>query len=84
MAQRITRLTTDQKIAGSNPAEIENLLHFMFLTTRLENRPANHSQEKDSILQVLGYINDLASQSKIISQMQLLLVNSKILLAIKS
>ena len=23
MAQRITRLTTDQKIAGSNPAEIE-------------------------------------------------------------
>ena len=24
VAQRITRLTTDQKIAGSNPAEIEN------------------------------------------------------------
>ncbi len=26
VAQRITRLTTDQKIAGSNPAEIENFL----------------------------------------------------------
>ena len=27
MAQRITRLTTDQKIAGSNPAEFE--IHFI-------------------------------------------------------
>lgn len=28
VAQRITRLTTDQKIAGSNPAEIEKLFFF--------------------------------------------------------
>ena len=30
VAQRITRLTTDQKIAGSNPAEIEQT-HFVLL-----------------------------------------------------
>ena len=30
VAQRITRLTTDQKIAGSNPAEIEIFLHKTF------------------------------------------------------
>ena len=29
MAQRITRLTTDQKIAGSNPAWVS--CHFLFL-----------------------------------------------------
>lgn len=29
MAQRITRLTTDQKIAGSNPAGID-LFHYFF------------------------------------------------------
>ena len=29
VAQRITRLTTDQKIAGSNPAEIE-IFHTIF------------------------------------------------------
>ena len=32
VAQRITRLTTDQKIAGSNPAEIEILLFFIKVT----------------------------------------------------
>ena len=30
MAQRITRLTTDQKIAGSNPAGIEVFFLFIF------------------------------------------------------
>ena len=30
VAQRITRLTTDQKIAGSNPAEIENFYSVFF------------------------------------------------------
>ena len=29
VAQRITRLTTDQKIAGSNPAEIGILFNFL-------------------------------------------------------
>ena len=29
MAQRITRLTTDQKIAGSNPAEIDNFFFWL-------------------------------------------------------
>ena len=29
VAQRITRLTTDQKIAGSNPAEIEFFFNFV-------------------------------------------------------
>ena len=28
MAQRITRLTTDQKIAGSNPAEVDKIPFF--------------------------------------------------------
>ena len=31
VAQRITRLTTDQKIAGSNPAEIDNFFFYLFL-----------------------------------------------------
>ena len=30
MAQRITRLTTDQKIAGSNPAEVEEIFFDFF------------------------------------------------------
>jgi hypothetical protein len=34
VAQRITRLTTDQKIAGSNPAEIDN---FFLLVPQMEN-----------------------------------------------
>ena len=39
MAQRITRLTTDQKIAGSNPAEIDNFWSDMY-DTMLENSVA--------------------------------------------
>ena len=31
VAQRITRLTTDQKIAGSNPAEIETFSILLFI-----------------------------------------------------
>ena len=34
MAQRITRLTTDQKIAGSNPAEIEIFQYLLFCPAR--------------------------------------------------
>ena len=34
VAQRITRLTTDQKIAGSNPAEIDK---FFLLVPQMEN-----------------------------------------------
>ena len=32
VAQRITRLTTDQKIAGSNPAVLETLFYLLFLS----------------------------------------------------
>jgi hypothetical protein len=35
VAQRITRLTTDQKIAGSNPAEIDK---FFLLVPQMENK----------------------------------------------
>ena len=38
VAQRITRLTTDQKIAGSNPAEIEtifrNFIYFLAIESK--------------------------------------------------
>ena len=38
MAQRITRLTTDQKIAGSNPAEIDFFSnHRLFLCISVSN-----------------------------------------------
>ena len=37
VAQRITRLTTDQKIAGSNPAEIESFFFVLELKLFLVN-----------------------------------------------
>ena len=36
MAQRITRLTTDQKIAGSNPAVLDANIFFIFFLHFLE------------------------------------------------
>ena len=39
MAQRITRLTTDQKIAGSNPAEI--VFYFTFANYQILNYSNN-------------------------------------------
>ena len=36
MAQRITRLTTDQKIAGSNPAEIEIFFFWPYFQINLD------------------------------------------------
>ena len=47
VAQRITRLTTDQKIPGSNPGRVGN---FFFLTSfymELHNA-CNHKQENSS------------------------------------
>ena len=38
MAQRITRLTTDQKIAGSNPAEIDNFFLLTYSSEREKNQ----------------------------------------------
>jgi hypothetical protein len=40
MAQRITRLTTDQKIAGSNPAGIDQTFLFSFLLNNLAGNKA--------------------------------------------
>ena len=37
MAQWITRLTTDQKIPGSNPGELEVFLFFFFFNSLLVN-----------------------------------------------
>ena len=46
VAQRITRLTTDQKIAGSNPAVLENLFaHFKIILLKVlhcNNSPASN------------------------------------------
>ena len=47
VAQRITRLTTDQKIAGSNPAVLESRNIFVQLSkTDKVNRPINELPKK--------------------------------------
>lgn len=54
MAQWITRLTTDQKIAGSNPARIEENIFVPYFTLRSNEQYCLSQVHQDLSVRVIG------------------------------